>query len=118
MTQASAGRNHGTGRSSFLACLLLPLAACGRSPPPSGPPAAVDAMVAARSTDAIRRDGNHLLGSGSAYLEQHAHNPVDWYPWSPEALALARTSDRPIFLSIGYSSCHWCHVMEAEDFER
>jgi uncharacterized protein YyaL (SSP411 family) len=52
------------------------------------------------------------------YLQQHAHNPVDWYPWSPDALARARAEDKPIFLSIGYSSCHWCHVMEVEVFER
>ncbi|MDH3786802.1 MAG: thioredoxin domain-containing protein, partial [Acidobacteriota bacterium] len=53
----------------------------------------------------------------SPYLQQHAHNPVDWYPWGPEALARARDLDRPIFLSIGYSTCHWCHVMEEESFE-
>ncbi len=74
--------------------------------------------MAPRSTEVIRRDGNHLLGAGSVYLQQHAHNPVDWYPWSPEALARARAEDKPIFLSIGYSSCHWCHVMEAEVFEK
>ena len=53
----------------------------------------------------------------SPYLLQHAHNPVDWYPWGPEALERARAEDRPIFLSIGYSACHWCHVMERESFE-
>ena len=60
---------------------------------------------------------NHLLHETSPYLRQHAHNPVDWYPWGPEALARARQLDRPIFLSIGYSACHWCHVMEHESFE-
>lgn len=60
---------------------------------------------------------NHLGGESSPYLRQHAHNPVDWFPWGPEALAKARTLDRPIFLSIGYSACHWCHVMEHESFE-
>ena len=60
---------------------------------------------------------NHLAGSLSPYLLQHAHNPVDWYPWGPEALARARTEEKPIFLSIGYSACHWCHVMERESFE-
>jgi hypothetical protein len=59
---------------------------------------------------------NHLAGETSLYLKQHAHNPVDWYPWGPEALARARSLDRPIFLSIGYSACHWCHVMEHESF--
>ncbi|MFT5050691.1 MAG: hypothetical protein ACI8QZ_002093 [Chlamydiales bacterium] len=60
---------------------------------------------------------NHLAGETSPYLLQHAHNPVAWYPWGPEALELARAQDRPIFLSIGYSACHWCHVMERESFE-
>jgi uncharacterized protein YyaL (SSP411 family) len=60
---------------------------------------------------------NHLVHETSPYLKQHVHNPVDWYPWGPEALELARRLDRPIFLSIGYSACHWCHVMEHESFE-
>jgi hypothetical protein len=60
---------------------------------------------------------NRLARETSPYLLQHAHNPVDWYPWGPEALAAARSLDRPIFLSIGYAACHWCHVMERESFE-
>jgi len=60
---------------------------------------------------------NHLSASLSPYLLQHAHNPVDWHPWGEEALARARTEQKPIFLSIGYSACHWCHVMERESFE-
>ena len=60
---------------------------------------------------------NRLADETSPYLLQHAHNPVDWYPWGPEALALAKELDKPIFLSIGYSACHWCHVMERESFE-
>ncbi len=60
---------------------------------------------------------NRLAAETSPYLLQHAHNPVDWYPWGPEALERARSEDRPIFLSIGYSACHWCHVMERESFE-
>ncbi len=60
---------------------------------------------------------NRLAGETSPYLLPHAHNPVDWYPWGPEALARARELDRPIFLSIGYAACHWCHVMERESFE-
>ncbi len=60
---------------------------------------------------------NHLSSESSPYLLQHAGNPVDWYPWGPEALEKAKTEDRPIFLSIGYSACHWCHVMERESFE-
>ena len=63
------------------------------------------------------RPANRLAGETSPYLLQHAHNPVDWYPWGPEALARARAEDKPIFLSIGYSACHWCHVMEHESFE-
>ena len=60
---------------------------------------------------------NRLAAETSPYLLQHAHNPVDWYPWGPEAFEKARKEDKPIFLSIGYSTCHWCHVMEHESFE-
>jgi len=60
---------------------------------------------------------NRLIEATSPYLQQHAHNPVDWYPWGPEALEKARREDKPIFLSIGYSTCHWCHVMAHESFE-
>ena len=60
---------------------------------------------------------NRLIHETSPYLRQHAHNPVDWYAWGEEALARARAEDKPIFLSIGYSACHWCHVMEHESFE-
>ncbi|MDH3718449.1 MAG: thioredoxin domain-containing protein [Planctomycetota bacterium] len=60
---------------------------------------------------------NRLAGESSPYLLQHADNPVDWHPWGPEALRLARESDKPVLLSIGYSACHWCHVMAHESFE-
>ncbi len=60
---------------------------------------------------------NHLGNETSPYLLQHVHNPVDWYPWGPEALDKARREDKPILLSIGYSACHWCHVMAHESFE-
>jgi uncharacterized protein len=60
---------------------------------------------------------NRLINETSPYLLQHAHNPVDWHPWGPEALELSRREDRAILLSIGYSACHWCHVMEHESFE-
>lgn len=60
---------------------------------------------------------NRLSKQKSPYLLQHAHNPVDWYPWGDEAFAAARSQDKPIFLSIGYATCHWCHVMERESFE-
>ena len=60
---------------------------------------------------------NRLIKEKSPYLLQHAHNPVDWYPWSEEAFAKAKKEGKPVFLSIGYSTCHWCHVMERESFE-
>ncbi len=60
---------------------------------------------------------NRLAGEPSPYLQQHRHNPVDWYPWGPEALEKAKREDKPILLSIGYSTCHWCHVMAHECFE-
>ena len=60
---------------------------------------------------------NRLAGETSPYLLQHASNPVDWYPWGAAALEMAKELDRPILLSIGYSACHWCHVMAHESFE-
>jgi uncharacterized protein YyaL (SSP411 family) len=60
---------------------------------------------------------NRLADATSPYLRQHADNPVDWHPWSEEALTLAKTQNKPILLSIGYSACHWCHVMAHESFE-
>ena len=78
--------------------------------PAAYPPRMADA-------DAPTGPRNHLAGETSPYLLQHAGNPVDWYPWGEEALARARLLDRPIFLSIGYAACHWCHVMERESFE-
>ena len=60
---------------------------------------------------------NHLINETSPYLLQHAHNPVDWYPWGDEAFALAKAENKPVLVSIGYSACHWCHVMEHESFE-
>src|SRR5688572_303964 len=60
---------------------------------------------------------NKLIHESSPYLLQHAHNPVDWYPWGDEALALAKKENKLLLISIGYSSCHWCHVMEHESFE-
>ncbi len=60
---------------------------------------------------------NHLINENSPYLLQHANNPVDWYPWGEDALTKAHTENKPIFLSIGYAACHWCHVMEHESFE-
>ena len=65
----------------------------------------------------VAKHTNRLAGQTSPYLLQHVHNPVNWYPWGEEALARARKENKPIFLSIGYSACHWCHVMERESFE-
>jgi uncharacterized protein YyaL (SSP411 family) len=65
----------------------------------------------------MQKPTNRLAQQSSPYLLQHAHNPVDWYPWGNEAFELARKHDRPIFLSVGYSTCYWCHVMERESFE-
>jgi len=96
-------------RSFRLAALLLaaaslvsglPAGAVGSRPGPASAPAG----------------GNHLVGQTSPYLLEHLDNPVDWYPWGDEALARARHEDKPIFLSIGYSACHWCHVMARESF--
>jgi uncharacterized protein YyaL (SSP411 family) len=72
--------------------------------------------VSSSSRSGGRRQ-NRLAGETSPYLLQHVHNPVDWHPWGEEALERARNEDRPIFLSIGYAACHWCHVMERESFE-
>lgn len=101
--------------------LLAVLTSCTQSEPPRprihrGPQPEAEAEPS-RTTAEIREQGNHLVGEASPYLLQHAHNPVDWYPFGEEALARARELNRPIFLSIGYSTCHWCHVMEEESFE-
>src|SRR5213596_3045885 len=66
---------------------------------------------------AVHAHTNRLAREKSPYLLQHQHNPVDWYAWGEEAFAKARRENKPIFLSIGYSTCHWCHVMERESFE-
>ena len=96
------------------------------APEASDPAAAPGAADATGSTGAPGTTGaagpaprhtNRLAGETSPYLLQHAHNPVDWFPWGPDALARAKLLDRPIFLSIGYAACHWCHVMERESFE-
>ncbi|MBS0578450.1 MAG: thioredoxin domain-containing protein [Proteobacteria bacterium] len=70
-----------------------------------------------RNADGSPKYTNHLRGETSPYLQQHAHNPVEWYPWGAEAFARARREEKPIHLSIGYSACRWCHVLEAESFE-
>ena len=91
---------------------LEPGCPAGRAPAPCPRPRPTMPDMAA-----AQRHTNRLAGETSPYLLQHAHNPVDWYPWGPDALARAKLLDRPIFLSIGYAACHWCHVMERESFE-
>ena len=78
-----------------------------------------DMPAAARASDepAAERPTNRLSQETSPYLLQHQHNPVDWYPWGEEAFAKAKAEDKPVFLSVGYSTCHWCHVMAHESFE-
>src|SRR5260370_8131336 len=68
-------------------------------------------------SDEAPKHTNHLAHESSPYLLQHAHNPVDWYPWGEAAFAKAREEDKPILLSVGYAACHWCHVMAHESFE-
>src|SRR5258705_13497091 len=75
------------------------------------------ALCARPGSPAIPPGANRLILEASPYLLQHAHNPVDWYPWGAEAFARARAERKPVLLSIGYSTCHWCHVMAEESFE-
>ena len=79
--------------------------------------AALAAQESMPSSAPAPHPANRLAKEKSPYLLQHAHNPVDWYPWGPEAFEKAKKEDKPIFLSVGYSTCHWCHVMERESFE-
>src|SRR6266487_2468450 len=99
-------------RTVFIAGLLLCLRVCdGQAPKPQ-----LKIAVATNSLSAHSHT-NRLAGEKSPYLLQHQHNPVDWFPWGEPAFAKARQENKPIFLSIGYSTCHWCHVMERESFE-
>jgi hypothetical protein len=82
---------------------------------------AVGVLAGAAAPKADKSKGKHtdrLARESSPHLLQHAHNPVDWYPWGPEAFARAKKEKKLVFLAIGYSSCHWCHVMEAVDQRR
>jgi len=89
-------------------CLAAAAAACAP---------ASDEPEGEASDDETDRDPNRLVNETSPYLLQHAYNPVDWYPWGEEAFEKARREDKPLFLSVGYSTCYWCHVMEKESFE-
>ncbi len=92
-------------KNKLVLILIIIFAACGNK---SGKK---------RMEETKGRKPNHLINEVSPYLLQHAYNPVDWYPWGEKAFAKAKREDKPIFLSIGYSTCHWCHVMEEESFE-
>ncbi|MBA4076377.1 MAG: thioredoxin domain-containing protein, partial [Cyanobacteria bacterium PR.023] len=77
-------------------------------------------LLAGCSGGTVSKSGNsanRLIGQSSPYLKAHAHDPVDWYPWGQEAFAKAKSENKPILLSIGYSACHWCHVMHQESFQ-
>src|SRR5690348_2578356 len=76
-----------------------------------------DAQRMSNAADQNHKHTNRLINETSPYLLQHAHNPVDWYAWGEEAFEKARSENKPILLSVGYSACHWCHVMERESFE-
>jgi len=110
-------------KNILLACLVSLLAFCWGCQPgaPSGAsePAAAAKLASAPPTKkgSDKKHTNRLVDESSPYLLMHAHNPVDWYPWGEEAFAKARKEDKVVFLSIGYSSCHWCHVMEEESFK-
>ena len=125
-------------RLAVIVAVVATIVACGGPPPreplPGAepmPPATVAAIQASSQSRAggdeirtrhLRADGspkysNRLLLESSPYLRQHAHNPVDWYPWGDQAFDAARRLGRPLLLSVGYSTCHWCHVMEEESFE-
>src|SRR4051812_48266833 len=94
-----------------LACLLLPATLLASLPAPAADPPKEE------KKDEKPKHTNRLARESSPYLLQHPHNPVDWYPWGEEAFAKAKKEGKLVFLSIGYSSCHWCHVMERESFE-
>jgi uncharacterized protein len=103
-----SGYLSGVVRCFIAAALLIPCAARGNDP-------TLDLTVSGKVNPTAHT--NRLAGEKSPYLLQHQHNPVDWYPWGEEAFQKARQENKPIFLSIGYSTCHWCHVMERESFE-
>jgi uncharacterized protein YyaL (SSP411 family) len=133
MNRVSYGRAVGATMATLLSLLvtLMPMNvsadAAGVTYPPELNARLREALMAKGAdyeprTEHLRGDGspvytNRLILEGSPYLLQHAHNPVDWYPWGAEAFEKARRENKPIFLSIGYSTCHWCHVMERESFE-
>ncbi len=131
LARAPRGREAPTAVTLLVVlAVLAPTLACSRArqlPPSAGSAAAGDGRGGHRPLPALEElrglpsdggpDWNRLVFEQSPYLLQHAGNPVDWYPWGEEAFATAAAQDKPIFLSIGYATCHWCHVMERECFE-
>ncbi len=98
-------------------CVALAVGACSGSKGDSPKEGGATAESKTMSDQHGGRKANRLIHESSPYLLQHAYNPVDWHSWSAEAFARARKEDKPVFLSVGYSTCHWCHVMERESFE-
>src|SRR5512141_1302472 len=98
----------------LIACsFLMPLLVTASAPAQDASDAAKESTTVSVSVSETKaRPANRLKDATSPYLLQHAHNPVDWYPWGEEAFAKAKAEDKPVFLSVGYSACHWCHVME------
>src|SRR4029079_10301284 len=112
MTRLSSSRMTTRFRFGILALVWLVTASHN-----DAVPTPVDARRSESAATKVSERTNRLGREKSPYLLQHAHNPVDWYPWGDEGFAKARRENKPIFLSVGYSTCHWCHVMAHESFE-
>src|SRR6266403_3768620 len=102
-------------RHATLTCLALALALDFTACKPGSPK--LRSTVTTNAATLTYAHTNRLAREKSPYLLQHQHNPVDWHAWAEDAFTKARSEKKPIFLSIGYSTCHWCHVMERESFE-
>ncbi|MEE2781115.1 MAG: thioredoxin domain-containing protein [Planctomycetota bacterium] len=122
MNSTTKRYDHSAARLRLVACSLVAgfffslVSACRSDDAPAAAKDGADASAKASDPQGKSAKANHLSAETSPYLLMHAHNPVDWYPWGPEAFAKAKEENKPIFLSIGYSSCYWCHVMERESF--
>jgi len=122
MNSTTKRYDHFAARLRLVACGLVAgfffsfVSACRCDTPSASAKDGANASAEARDPHGKSTKANHLAAETSPYLLMHAHNPVDWYPWGPEAFAKAKEENKPIFLSIGYSSCYWCHVMERESF--
>jgi uncharacterized protein YyaL (SSP411 family) len=114
-TRSLLHRCFATGSLLLAAALLMNGLTADEKPVP-GPPDDKPAPPVAAPSPAAEHPANRLARESSPYLLMHAHNPIQWYPWGPEAFETAREQNKPVFLSIGYSSCYWCHVMEREVF--